>query len=88
MKTSWRRLRQIEDLLSHKMSPDLLEKFRQELLEGDNLRTDIKGQQHAYRLIRNYGQKQMRKEISGLDHYLFEDKLNRDFQQQIRQIFT
>lgn len=88
MKTSWRRLRQIEDFLSHKMSSDLLEKFRQGLLDGDNLRTDIKDQQHAYRLIRNYGQKQMRKEISGLDHYLFEDNLNRDFQQQIRQIFT
>jgi hypothetical protein len=58
-----------------------------QLLLHKDLREKIQWQQQTYKLVRDYGRKQLRAEIDAVHHMLFTEKKFESFRQKISSIF-
>ncbi|HPG08623.1 MAG TPA: hypothetical protein P5275_06185 [Saprospiraceae bacterium] len=88
MKTSWRRLRQIEKFLTGEVTQMESDLFRARLDRDEDLKSDLSVQRQAYQVIRDYARKQVQQEIAAIDQRLFNGGQSQEFQRQIHRIFS
>ena len=88
MTTSWRETQQIEaHLLGAADTPTALV-FEARLLLDDELAQKTLWQSHTYKLVRQYGREQLRKEMEDVHDELFSLPQHKEFARRIRSLFN
>ncbi|WP_207425356.1 hypothetical protein [Pedobacter sp. SYSU D00535] len=87
MRTSLKDIKTVEEyLFGHLDGGDAALLEAKLLLSGD-LSEQVKAQQQSYILIREFGRKELRKEIEEVHQNLFSEKQHRSFRQKILRLF-
>ena len=88
MRTSLIETEQIEvHLLQLSNSGDALV-FEAKLLLDDELADKLYWQKSAYKMVKQYGRNQLKKEIEAVHQTLFNSPIHKTFSEKIRQIFS
>ena len=87
MKTSWYKLQQLEDFLQHSATGPEKALLRAKMLIEPGLREDLEWQQRTYRIIGEYGRRQLRREIAGIHEELFSAPPYHSFRNEVMDIF-
>lgn len=88
MTTSLNEIKTVEDFLNGKLIPEESLLFRAGLLIDPLLRMNVSMQKKTYSLIRLYGRRKLRSEITTIQEKIFNDPANALFKQRIEQLFS
>lgn len=87
MSPSLRNIALLEAYLQKQLPPETAEQVRIRLLKDTKLADQLEQQQQTYRLIRQSGRRQLKRELEHLHSDLFSQHGNRTWQQKIRSFF-
>ncbi|HVW94675.1 MAG TPA: hypothetical protein VHA56_01735 [Mucilaginibacter sp.] len=88
MRTSLAETRQIEQYLLQLAPPNEMLLFDAKLLLDESLQEKLQMQKKTHEIVKQYGRKQLRKEIDAIHQMLFTSAEHRSFRQKIMQIFS
>ena len=88
MKTSSNKLRLIEDYLLSGQEDGERVLFEAKLILQPELREQVYWQQKTYRVVREYGRKQLKIEIARIHQTLFNAKEHQSFRRRIMRLFN
>ena len=88
MTTSWNEIRQTENYLLMKMSPEESLVFEAHLLTNPWLRWNVMAQKKIYSLLRMYHRKKLKQEAEAVHHRVFESPEKAAFRKEINQLFN
>nr|WP_288810647.1 hypothetical protein [uncultured Sphingobacterium sp.] len=87
MTTSWNETQQIETHLMGETDPGNSLLFDAQLLLDEDLASKVIAQQKAYCVIKQFGRKQLKKEIEVIHQTLFSQPRHIRFSQKVRRLF-
>lgn len=87
MTTSWNETKQIETHLLGTAEPGEALLFDTKLLLDTELADKVIAQRKAYEIVKQFGRKQLKKEIEAIQQTLFTHPKHIRFSQKIRQLF-
>lgn len=89
MRTSLNEIRSIEiQLQKAKKNPEEYLYWKARLLIDPELNAKVKWQEKAYKLIRYFGRKSLKKDLNTLHQNLMLNPANKHFQLRVREIFS
>lgn len=88
MKTSLSETESIEKYLLQTAGPEDSALFQAKLILDQELKSKIEWQKRTYLLIREYGRRQVRAEISGAEIQFFQDSRERGLVEKILSLFS
>ncbi|WP_158655607.1 hypothetical protein [Sphingobacterium sp. HMA12] len=87
MMTSWNETKQIENQILGTADPGEALLFDAQLLLDNELADKVITQQKAYEIVKQFGRKQLKKEIEAIQQALFTQPKYIGFSQKIRRLF-
>lgn len=87
MRTSLNEVKRIDDYLLNRQPPEQRLVFEAEMLLDPRLASKVADQQQALDIIKTYSRKQLRKELTAVDHKLFTKPQYHQFRQRILGLF-
>ncbi len=88
MRTSLNEIKQIEDYLQQNISPEEAQQFEARLLLEPQLQEKLSWQKRVYHLIRQYGRRQLKRELNAVQNKVFTQSKYAGFQKSITRLFS